>query len=79
MLKKIKIYLDGKFEEKGEHDHACYLKNSLDIDDQINNDFTLEMNKMTEDIALKTLSILPNGIWRIISEEINKKPKHGKA
>ena len=49
----IKVFIDGTIEEKGSHDKTCYVKCGVVEESYTIEDFTSEMAKMTEDLALK--------------------------
>ena len=42
-------------------------------------DFTTDMEKMTEELALKDFPVLPNETWKIVSGNMNKKAKTWKG
>ena len=73
--KQIKTCVGVTIEEKVKHEHSYCIKNSLDVDDQIVNGYSSEINKMTKDLVLKNLSLMPNETWKFFSEEMNKKTR----
>ena len=76
-------------EESGNHDESCSWKSAKGrpLKDITNNpegkkrsiDFTEEMRARTEEIATKSLNLRPTEIWKMISDEMDKKSKTWKG
>ena len=69
---EIKICDDTSVEEMGSHDKSCYVKNGLSHEFDVLHDFTSDMDKMTEELTLKHLFVLPNETWKTVSGNMSK-------
>ena len=56
----------------GLHSECCLLKNGVQGITVTNNDHTIEISEMIEDIALSHLELRPKEIWRHISTVLNR-------